>query len=225
MAVSHEGHRQRMKQRFLKSDLDSFDDLAILEFLLYFAIPRKDTNPIAHHLLDHYGSLAAVLEAPVEELRTVEGVTENAAILLTLVPAVARQHMIRRAHFGEPLTTTTKCGEYLVPRFFGERDEVVWLLCLDAKMVPIDCRLLFRGSVNAANISIRKVVEVALACNATFVVLAHNHTSGLAAPSREDERTTRRLRAALEALDIPLLDHIIVAGGEFFSMAGSDFSL
>ena len=225
MAVSHEGHRQRMKQRFLKSDLDSFDDLAILEFLLYFAIPRKDTNPIAHHLLDHYGSLAAVLEAPVEELRSVEGVTENAAILLTLVPAVARQHMIRRAHFGEPLTTTTKCGEYLVPRFFGERDEVVWLLCLDAKMVPIDCRLLFRGSVNAANISIRKVVEVALACNATFVILAHNHTSGLALPSREDVVTTERLRTALDAVGILLCDHIIVAGDDFVSMADSKLTL
>ena len=225
MAVSHEGHRQRMKQRFLKSDLDSFDDLAILEFLLYYAIPRKDTNPIAHHLLDHYGSLAAVLEAPVEELQTVEGVSEHAAILLNLVPAVARQHMIRRTHLGEPLTTTTKCGEYLVPRFFGERDEVVWLLCLDAKMVPIDCRLLFRGSVNAANISIRKVVEVALACNATFVVLAHNHTSGLALPSREDVRTTQRLRVALDAVGILLCDHIIVAGDDFVSMSDSDLTL
>lgn len=225
MAVSHEGHRQRMKKRFLKSDLDSFDDLAILEFLLYYAIPRKDTNPIAHNLLDHFGSLAAVLEAPVEELQTVEGVTENAAILLNLVPAVARQHMIRRTHFGEPLDTTTKCGEYLVPRFFGERDEVVWLLCLDAKLVPIDCRLLFRGSVNAANISIRKVVEVALACNATFVVLAHNHTSGLALPSREDVVTTERLRMALDAVGVLLCDHIIVAGDDFVSMSDSKLTL
>ena len=102
---------------------------------------------------------------------------------------------------------------------------MVWLLCLDAKMVPIDCRLLFRGSVNAANISIRKVVEVALACNATFVVLAHNHTSGLALPSREDVRTTQRLRVALDAVGILLCDHIIVAGDDFVSMSDSDLTL
>lgn len=221
--ANHEGHRQRMKRRFLRSDLDSFDDLAILEFLLYYAIPRRDTNPIAHNLLERYGSLAAVLEAPPEELQRVEGVTENAAILLTLVPAVARQHMIERARYEEPLNTTTKCGEYLTPRFFGERDEVVWLLCLDAKLMPLDCRLLFRGSVNSAGVSVRKVVEVALACNASSVVLAHNHTSGLALPSREDELTTLRLKTALDAVDILLVDHIIVAGDDYVSMHDSKF--
>ena len=221
----HDGHRRRLRQRYLQSRLTGFDDLAILELLLCFAIPRQDTNPIAHNLLDRYGTLSAVLEAPPEELQQVEGIGESAAVLLTLVPAVARRHMSQRASDGKPLATTTQLGAYLTPRFFGERDEVVWLLCLDARLRPVDCRLLFRGSVNSAAISVRKIVEVALACSAASVVLAHNHTSGLAAPSREDERTTRRLRAALEALDIPLLDHIIVAGGEFFSMAGSDFSL
>ena len=217
----HDGHRQRMKRRYLQSSLDSFDDLAILEFLLYYAIPRRDTNPIAHRLLDRYGSLASVLEAPREDLQKVEGIGESAAILLSLIPAVARRHMIERSRIGEILDTTAKCGEYLAPRFFGERDEVVWLLCLDAKLMPLDCRLLFRGSVNAAGVSVRKIVETALACNATSVVLAHNHTSGLALPSREDEATTVRLRTALDSVGIRLADHIIVAGDDFFSLADS----
>ena len=217
----HDGHRQRMKRRYLQSSLDSFDDLAILEFLLYYAIPRRDTNPIAHRLLDRYGSLASVLEAPREDLQKVEGIGESAAILLSLIPAVARRHMIERSRIGEILDTTTKCGEYLAPRFFGERDEVVWLLCLDAKLMPLDCRLLFRGSVNAAGVSVRKIVETALACNATSVVLAHIHTSGLALPSREDEATTVRLRTALDSVGIRLADHIIVAGDDFVSLADS----
>lgn len=219
----HDGHRQRMKRRYLQTGLSGFDDLAILEFLLFYALPRQDTNPIAHRLLERYGTLASVLEAPVEELQTVEGVGETAAILLTLVPDVARQHMVERARFREILNTTTKCGEYLMPHFFGERDEVVWLLCLDAKLMVLDCRLLFRGGVNSAGVSVRKIVEVALACNATSVVLAHNHTSGIALPSREDENTTYKLKTALDAMGILLADHIIVAGDDFVSMSDSGF--
>lgn len=219
--AEHDGHRKRLRQRFLQAGIDGFDDLALLELLLQYAIPRKDTNPLAHRLLDRYGNLAAVLEAPARELQNVEGLGEYAAVLLRLVPAAARRYMVERAHLGEILDTPDRCGEYLVPRFFGERDEVVWLLCLDAKLMARDCRMLFRGSVNAAEITVRKIVETALACNATAVVLAHNHTSGLAIPSREDEQTTRRLRTGLDAVGIRLADHIIVAGEDFVSMADS----
>lgn len=219
----HDGHRERMKQRFLKSGLHSFDDLAILELLLYFAIPRADTNPIAHSLLDRFGSLAGVLEAPLEELKKIDGVGDSAAILIRLVTDVAREHLIQRAGPSTILNTTTKCGQYLAPRFFAERDEVVWLLCLDAKCKALDCRMLFRGGVNTAGVSTRKVVEMALAHNATSVVLAHNHTSGIALPSCEDERTTAQLRTALDAVGIVLVDHIIVSGDDFVSMADSGF--
>ena len=221
----HDGHRERLRQRYLRTGLTGFDDLAILELLLCFAIPRRDTNPIAHALLDRFGSLASVLEAPPEELRQVEGIGESAAVLLTLVPAVARQHLIQRSCAGRPLTTTARLSEYLLPRFFGERDEVVWLLCLDAQLRPLDCRLLFRGSVNTTGVSVRKIVQVALGCNATSVVMAHNHPSGLALPSLEDEQTTQSVRQALAAVGIPLADHIIVADGQYYSFSEHDFSL
>lgn len=219
----HDGHRRRMKDRYLRTGLEGFDDLAILELLLFYAIPRQDTNRIAHALLDRFGSLATVLEAPEAELQKVPGVGESAAILLTLIPRVARQHMIERSSVGTLLVSSTACGEYLSPRFFGERDEVVWLLCMDAKMMVLDCRLLYRGSVNSAGVSVRKIVETALACNATFVVLAHNHTSGIALPSIEDERTTEQLWRGLDAVGITLMDHIIVAGDDFVSLLQSGF--
>ena len=220
MAI-HDGHRQRVKQRFLQAGLEGFDDASILELLLFYAIPRRDTQPLARQLLARYGSLSAVLEAPVQDLRAVEGVTDHAATLLHLASAVARQYLLRRADPGEPLDSTAKCGAYLMPRFLGERDEAVWLLCLDAKLAPIDCRLLFRGSVNPAGVSVRKVVETALACNATFVILSHNHPNGLALPSKEDVATTKRLYGALEAVGICLCDHIIVAGNDFVSLSDS----
>lgn len=221
----HGGHRARLREQFLRAGLDSMSDVQVLELLLFFAIPRRDTNPIAHRLLERFGSLAAVFEAPVTEISRVEGVGESAALLLALVPQAARRHLIDRAKFEQVLDTTEKCGRYLLPFFHGERDEVVYLLCLDAKCKVLDCRLLFRGGVNTAGVSVRKIVEAALTYNATSVVLAHNHVSGIALPSREDEATTRQIRTALDAVGILLADHIVVADDDFVSMADNGLFL
>ncbi len=221
----HGGHRARLREQFLRAGLDSMSDVQVLELLLFFAIPRRDTNPIAHRLLERFGSLAAVFEAPVTEISRVEGVGESAALLLSLVPQSARRHLIDRAKFEQVLDTTEKCGRYLLPFFHGERDEVVYLLCLDAKCKVLDCRLLFRGGVNTAGVSVRKIVEAALTYNATSVVLAHNHVSGIALPSREDEATTRQIRTALDAVGILLADHIVVADDDFVSMADNGLFL
>ncbi len=215
----HSGHRDRLRRQFERAGIDSLSDVQVIELLLFYAIPRRDTNPIAHRLLDRFGSLSGVFEAPIAELCQIEGVGKNAAMLLSLVPQSARRYLIDRARVETVLDTTEKAGRYLLPFFHGERDEVVYLLCLDAKCKVLDCRLLFRGSVNTAGVSVRKIVEAALAYNATSVVLAHNHTSGIALPSAEDEQTTRRLRAALDAVGILLADHIVIADDDFVSMA------
>jgi len=212
-----------MKRRFLEHGLESFEDHHVLEILLFYALPRVDVNPLAHNLLKQFGSLAAVFDAPLDELEKVEGIGRNAATLIKLIPQVARRYMISRASLSDILDSSEKAGRYLLPRFFGERDEVVYLVCLDAKCKVLNCRLMFRGSVNSASVSIRKIVETALSFNATSVILAHNHTSGIALPSREDQITTRRIEEALRAVDITLADHIIVADDDFVSLADSGF--
>lgn len=212
-----------MKRRFLEHGIESFEDHTVLELLLFYALPRIDVNPLAHVLIDRFGSLAAVFDAPVEELMKVPGVGRHAATLIKLIPQVARRYMISRASFNDILDNSEKAGKYLLPYFFGERDEVVYLVCLDAKCKVIGCRLMFRGSVNSASVSVRKIVETALSYNATSVILAHNHTSGIALPSREDQVTTRQVEAALRAVDIKLADHIIVADEDFVSLADSGF--
>jgi len=219
----HKGHRERLKQRFLEEGLDNFTDIQALELLLFYSIQRKDTNPVAHALLERFGSLSRVMEAPIEELQKVPQITEHSAVLLKLVTELARYYQVDSAQRVEILTTLDECGRYLVPRFFGRIKETVFLLCLDAKCKVLCCKEIGEGSVNSASISVRKVVETALAANATTVVLAHNHPSGIAVPSNEDIQTTRRIAAALYAVEIHLADHIVVADGDYVSMVQSGY--
>ena len=217
----HDGHRQRLKNRFRQEGLDRFDEIQVLELLLFYAIPQRDTNPLAHKLLDHFGSLPQVLEAPVEELEKIPGVGSNVSTLLSLTTALSRYYMVKRAEQCTVLTSSDQCGEYLMPFFVGRRNETVMILCLDAKCKVLGCKEVGEGSVNSASVPIRRIVEMALGMNATTVVLAHNHPSGVAVPSGEDVQTTRRLAAALDAVDITLADHIVVADDDFVSMAQS----
>ena len=219
----HEGHRQRLKERFRLEGLDNFTDVQVLELALFYCVPRKDTNPIAHALLEHFGSLSQVLEASVTELQKVEGIGENAALYLTMLPQIGRYYMVDRTQREVILPTIDKCGEYLTPFFFGRPMETVFLLCLDAKCKVLCCREVGQGGVNSAGISVRKIVETAIGANATSVVLAHNHPSGLALPSPEDIQTTRRVAAALAAVEIHLADHIVVADGDYVSLAQSGY--
>lgn len=219
----HNGHRQRLRERFLKEGLDNFSDVQVLELLLFYCLPRQDTNPIAHALLDHFGSLFQVLEAPVEELKKVAGIGDNAATFLSLIPQVGRYYLVNRSQQNEILTTVEKCGEYLIPYFHGRRNETVFLLCLDAKCKVLCCKEVGEGSVNSAGVPIRRIVETALGVNATTVILAHNHPSGLALPSGEDVQTTRRVAAALSTVEIGLADHIVVADDDFVSLVQSGY--
>ena len=224
MAASvHKGHRERLKQRFLEEGLDNFTDIQVLELLLFYAIPQKDTNPIAHALLDHFGRLSNVLESDVEELKKVPGISDHSATLLALVTELCRYYQVDCAQRMEVLTSLDACGAYLVPRFFGRTQETVFLLCLDAKCKVLCCKEVGEGSVNSASISIRKIVETALSSNATTVILAHNHPSGVALPSAEDVQTTRRVAAALSAVEVHLADHIVVAEGDYVSMVQSGY--
>lgn len=215
-----EGHRDRMRRRFLRHGLDNFDDHNVLELLLFFAIPRRDTNALAHRLIDRFGSLSGVFEADPQALMTVEGVGEKTAALLHLVPEAARRYLMDKTEPGIILTTSDAVGKYFLPRFMNCRDERVYMACLDAKLKVIHCREIgVAGSTVSARFDVRTVVQTALLQNASAVVLAHNHTSGIALPSVEDEEATRQVRQALAMVGISLIDHIIVAGDDFVSLA------
>lgn len=221
MPTIHEGHRERLKKQFEQSGLDSFSDVQVLELLLFYAVPRRDTNPIAHKLLDTFGSLSQVLEASREALCRVEGVGESTASFLRLITETGRRYAMDKSAAAAILPTLESCADYMVPYFYGKTVETVYLLCLDAKCRVLGCKEVGQGSTNATGVSVRRIVEVAMGSQAASVVLAHNHPGGLALPSAEDVATTRRIASALQAVDIVLTDHIIVADGDYVSLAMS----
>ena len=217
----HDGHRQRLKDRFLNEGLDGFTEIQALELLLFYAIPRQDTNIIAHNLLRRFGSFPDVLDAPVDRLTEVEGIGEHAATLIKAVHALSRYYDLRKIKQETVLPTIDDCGRFLVPFFKNRKNETVFLLALDAKLKVLDCLEVGEGSINYASIPVRRVVEMALETGATSVVLAHNHPSGIALPSADDVQTTRRLASALSAVEIILADHIVVADEDYVSMVQS----
>ncbi len=218
----HDGHRARMKKRFLRHGLANFEDHAVLELLLFYAIPRSDTNPLAHRLIKTFGSLQAVFDASPEALMKVEGVGENAALLIHLVPAAATRYRIAKDSPGTILRTPAEAGQFILPWFFDSREETAYIICLDPKQRVIDCQKLGDGGLTTVELNVRRIAEIALMKNAASVILAHNHPNGLAIPSMEDREATLRVHGALQPLQIALIDHIVVAGEDFVSMAESN---
>lgn len=216
----HKGHRQRLKERFLNEGFDSFSNHNILELLLFYSIPQRDTNELAHELINRFGSLSGVFDAPYEELVQVKGISSHSALLMSMLPQLCQRYLTDK-NTEVILDSTEKAGHYLTRFYIGRKNEEVTILCLDGKCGLVGRFVLHEGSINSAEVSTRKVLKAALSSNAVGVILAHNHPGGIALPSAEDISTTKKIQQALASADIPLVDHIIVAGEDFVSMASS----
>lgn len=215
--MEHEGHRERLRERFLSEELNGFAPHEMLELLLTYAIPRRDTNPIAHRLLDHFGSLHATLEAPVEELQQVEGIGPGAAVLIrSLLPlyrAYEQDKLVKKLS----LSTFSAVKEYCVSLFKGVNDEKFYVLCFDAKLNLIQAPLIAEGTVSEVHAHPRLILSALLRNNASSAVLTHNHPGGALYPSEEDRQLTETIRALLDGVGITLHDHLIVSGQNTFS--------
>ena len=221
MPSIHSGHRSRVKTEFLARGLEGWPDHRVLELLLFYAIPQGDVNPLAHRLVEHFGSLSGVLNAPYEELVKVKGVGANTATLIRLLPAIAARYLEQSGELGGEMNTSWQFQQLLTPLFLGARNEMAYLVCLDGKNKLLTYRMLGEGITDSVLITARKVLEVALACNASRVVLAHNHVSGIALYSAADVAATREVAKLLRQVDIELLDHYIIANDDMVSMRES----
>ena len=216
MAV-HDGHRGRVKSRFREAGGNAFADHNLIEILLFYAVPRRDTNELAHKLIERFGSYSAVLEASIDELMTVDGIGESAAVLIKLVPEMNKRYMQRNNADVASVDSSSAAGKYFLAKFAYETVEVAYAMFLDAKNRIISCREISRGVVNGTDISVRAIAEQALACKATSVIIAHNHPDGIPVPSAEDELTTQKIKLALSTVGIRLADHIVVGGEQYVS--------
>ncbi|QAT49735.1 DNA repair protein RadC [Caproiciproducens sp. NJN-50] len=217
----HGGHRERVKSQFLKNGLDSFQPHSILELLLYYAIPLKDTNPIAHQLLQKFGSLSGTFDAPYEELLKVDGIGRSAATLIKLIPQICRRYQEDIDRDKIVIYSYDEAGKRLVNKFIGRQNEVVVLMLLDSKTRILFCDVVDEGSVNSANIYIKKIVRLSVQYDASYAILSHNHPSGSCLPSKQDLSTTRWVYEALDTVEVRLIDHIIVSGNDYLSIAQS----
>lgn len=218
----HTGHRERMRERFYKNGLDGFADHEVLEFILFFAIPRQDTNETAHRLIDAFGSLQAVLSAEKEELSKIEGIGANAATLLSLFSHVSRRFFTLKTQKNPALENTAIAANYIMPLLAGKRAECLCLICMDNLYRVIHTEIVSEGSVDNLPVFPREIAAAALRHNATHLILAHNHPGGVASPSRQDISMTLDIITALAPLGIQLCDHIIIAEDTYYSFAGRE---
>ena len=219
----HEGHRDRIRQEFLHHGFDvNTPPHKVLEILLFYCVQRADTNPIAHELIAKYGSVAAVLDAPVEELAAFKGLSERSAVLLKLIMPIARRYLYDKSEEKPTFLNLNQIGEYAFAHYLGEQNEKVAVMCLDTKGKLISFDFIGVGNISSVGISMRDLAKKALENNATAVALCHNHPNGIALPSQSDCDITISAADLLAKIGVQLIDHIIISDTDFVSMAQSE---
>ncbi len=224
---SHSGHRKRLRKELIEQDFpESVPDHKVLEALLFYGVPQKDTNPLAHELINTFGSLGAVLEADAIELFQIKGMTERAVALIKMVLPLSRRYQAQKIKKQLYFKNVEDIADFLRQKHYGYGKEVFTVTTFNEKGNLIACDILNKGGAVAVTFNIKDVVQLAFKHRATYVIISHNHLSGSAVPSREDIENTKRLYLTLKQVDIRLVDHIILSDNDYISMASDkDYSL
>lgn len=215
----HAGRRERVRERFIREGLDSFAEHEVLELLLFYSIPQRDTNLLAHKMISEYGTLANLMEAHPSEVINRFNVSLQTATLISLIPSISRIYQKSKSGEKALLDSSTKAGEYVKSLFIGYSYEVFQMICLDSRNRVNYASVIQEGTINEAAVYPRIVVETALRHQSVSVIIAHNHPGGSTQPSTSDINVTKKIKMALEAISIRLIDHIIVTGDTFISLA------
>ena len=215
----HEGHREKMKQRFINEGLNGFDYHQVLDMLLFYTIPRRDTNELAHGLLEKFGTLESLFDATPEELIHKGGVSLNTAVFLSMIPQLARRYIMLKQGRKPVLDSSAKAGQFITSLFIGKNYEAFYVCCLNSQNQLNHAALVHEGTINEAPVYPRLIVETALRYQASSVILAHNHPGGSLKPSTADIEVTRKIVDALKTISISVVDHMIAAGSGYYSFA------
>lgn len=214
----HEGHRERMKEEFLANGLEGMQEHRILELLLFYCVPRCDTNPLAHDLIKRYKNLAGVLDAPVDELLTFKGITKNNVGLLKMIIPLSKIYAKSKDEKIIRFGSIEEIGDYLLREFFGFTEEKLGILCMNSSAKQLGFKIIGEGDLNSVGVSTRNIIEYTLVTKASCIVMAHNHPSGIALPSDQDIAITEQVKVALSNIGVRLVDHIIIADNDYISL-------
>ena len=216
-----EGHRERLRKKFLERGIDAFTDAEVLELILTFGTPRRDCKDTARAALKKFdNSFTAVLDAPVSELKKIKGLGPNNVFALHFVQGVARRYLRQQLHSKQYLTSSKEVAEYLIHSMRNRKREVFVVIFLDASHAIIADETIAEGTINVNTIYPRELVKRAFAHNAAAMVIAHNHPSGSQKPSAQDIKLTRTLYLACTLMNMKLLDHLLIgAASQTYSFA------
>ena len=205
----HDGHRARMRKRFRETGFDGFEEYQIIELLLFYTCPRKDTNELAHTLINKFGSLAGIFDASYEDLTSISGVSENTAILFKIIPKCLPVYYNSRSD-GMVYDNSDKLKNLFKPYFVGLTHEEFRIACFDNNLHLLSNILISTGGPSSSPFDMRKIAEEIFRTKASSVAVAHNHPKGIPNPSADDVCSTRFINQTLKALGVSLLDHIII---------------
>lgn len=218
----HDGHRDRVKKEFLQKGFDmNTPPHKIMEVLLFYSIPRKDTNEMAHELLNRFGSISGILDAPAEEIVKIPGISTNTAAFFELIVLLTRIYHTEKNSKGKRYMRVDDVCDYLMNQYIGYQKEVFSVISFSGSGKMLGFDILASGNVNEVSVSTRKVIETVINRNAVCAIIAHNHPNGTALPSKEDIAVTMDIKNALEHINVKLIDHIIIAGDDYVSMCQS----
>ncbi|MDR3012324.1 MAG: DNA repair protein RadC [Chitinispirillales bacterium] len=221
-AAPGSGHRARLLERYLKAGMTSLSDYEILELILTFALPRRDTKPLAKRLIATYGTVSAVLNAPLDELCEIDGLGKRSAAILTLIKDTILFCQNETSVKKPIITQRGDIEKHLRFKFGHSREEYAAAIFLDNGNNVIGTEIIAHGTVNRCVIYPRKIMERAIKCGAAAFIFAHNHPAGSVQPSESDWETTERLRKTGEVMDVRLIDHIIISRDSVVSLREYD---
>ncbi len=220
--LPYKGHRKRIKEKYINNGLTGWHEYEILEYALTFAIPRKDTKPLAKTLLNEFKTINGVLDAGSDNLKSIKGISEHTALFLSFLKDISVLYLKSGLYNKDLLSSPQAVFDYLKASLKGLPDEEIRVLFLNNKNCLIAVETLQKGIVNKSFVFPRQIVERALYHHATGIIISHNHPSGEIKPSEEDKQVTIAIQQALNTVEIALLDHIIIGGNNYFSFKEND---
>ncbi len=222
MPKDHNGHRNRLRNKFIKYGADGLEQHELIELFLFYVFSQRNTNDIAHDLIGTFGSISSVFDAPLEDLINIKWIGYNSAILLKLIPEISRIYLLDKHNNRNKIMDMDSIRKMAINNFIGRSEEKIMLILLDIKMKLLFSGIIGNGNVNFVDVYIQKIIKLASDYGASKAVLVHNHPSGIALPSRNDLKTTAALKDVLRIVNVKLLDHIIVADNDCVAISETE---